>query len=67
MHTQDHSDPIVIRMEDPIIHTDNHPFCDDPTCPDKEDPELLAQVAQLVQDGLFTPDEATNYLLGKTL
>jgi len=54
-------------MEDPIIHTDDHPFCDDPACPDKEDPELLAQVTQLVQNGLFTPDEATNYVLGKTL
>lgn len=25
--------PIVIVMEDEIIHTDAHPVCDDPTCP----------------------------------
>jgi len=54
-------------MEDEIIHTVEHPFCSDPTCPDKEDPELLAQVAQLVEDGLLTEEEATNYVLGKTL
>lgn len=59
--------PIPIPMEDPIIHTVEHPFCSDPTCPDKDDPELLAQVAQLVEDGLLTPEEATNYVLGKTL
>ena len=59
--------PIRIPMEDPLIHTDDHPFCDDPKCPDKEDSELLAEVAQLVEDGLLTPDEATNYVLGKTL
>ena len=59
--------PIPVPMEDPIIHTLEHPFCGDPTCPDKEDPQLLAQVAQLVEDGLFTPGEATNYVLGKTL
>ncbi len=59
--------PIPIPMEDPIIHTLEYPFCDDPTCPDKEDPELRAQVAQLIKDGLFTPEEATNYVLGKTL
>jgi hypothetical protein len=35
--------------------------------PDKEDSELLAEVVQLVEDGLLTPDEATNYVMGKTL
>lgn len=59
--------PIVIPMEDPLIHAAENPFCDDPTCPDKEDPELQAEVAQLVEDGLLTPDEATNYVMGKTL
>ena len=54
-------------MEDPLVHTDEHPFCSDPTCPDKEEPQLLAEVAQLVQDGLLTPEEATNYVMGKTL
>jgi hypothetical protein len=59
--------PIPIPMENPIIHTDDHPFCDDVTCPDKDDPQLLAQVAQYIEDGLLTPDEAANYVMGKTL
>lgn len=59
--------PIRFSMEDPLIHTADHPFCADPTCPDKEDSELLAEVVQLVEDGLLTPDEATNYVMGKTL
>ena len=59
--------PIRIPMEDPLIRTADRPFCEDPTCPDKEDPESLAEVAQLVEDSLLTPDEATNYALGKTL
>ncbi len=59
--------PIVIPMEDPLLHMNEYPFCSDPTCPDKEDPELLAEVAQLVQDGLLTPDEATHYVRGEML
>ena len=59
--------PIVIPMEDPLIHTDDSPFCADCTCPDKEDPELLAAVSQLVEDGLLTPDEATRYVKGEML
>ena len=49
-------------------HTDEHPFCvANPTCPCHEDPELIAPIAQAVQDGLMTPEEATDYILGKTL
>jgi hypothetical protein len=25
--------PITIPMEDELVHTQEHPFCDDPTCP----------------------------------
>ncbi len=27
------TNPITIICEDPIIHTDLTPYCDDPTCP----------------------------------
>jgi hypothetical protein len=27
------SEPIIIPMEDDLIHTNEHPICDDPTCP----------------------------------
>ena len=25
--------PIVIPMEDDLVHTPEHPYCDDPLCP----------------------------------
>ena len=59
--------PIVI-MEDDLIHTTDHPFCStDPTCPCHEDPDLLAEVAEAVQQGLLTPQEATLFVAGKTV
>jgi hypothetical protein len=58
---------LVIPLEDNQLHTNEHPFCFDPNCPFKEDQELIAQVAQQVQDGLFTPQEATNFVSGKTV
>ncbi len=63
-----HDRPIVIPMEDEPRHTQQHPFCSsDPTCPCHEDPELLADVARAVEEGLLTPDEATCVVMGKTL
>jgi hypothetical protein len=31
------SEPILIPMEDDLVHTDERPFCGDPTCPCHED------------------------------
>ena len=59
--------PIVIPMEDPLVHTDDSPFCSDETCPCHESPELLAILAQQVEGGLLTPEEATNIATGKTI
>ncbi len=59
--------PIVIPMEDDILHTQSHPFCSDPTCPCKEDPELLSEVALAVENGLLTAEEATNLVKGKAV
>ena len=63
--------PILIPMEDLLVHTADIPICADPTCPDKNDDDLLAeaaqQVAPFVQDGLLTPDEATRLVQGRQL
>jgi len=67
MARQQERTPIVIPMEDDILHTQSHPFCSDPTCPCKEDPELLAGVALAVENGLLTAEEATNLVEGKAL
>ena len=58
--------PIPILMEDPIIHTAEHPFCSiDPSCPCHDDPELIAEVHLKVEQGLLTPDEAARFVQGK--
>ena len=59
--------PIPIPMEDDLVHTDDSPFCLDPTCPDREDEEAINAVAQQVEDGLLTPDEATRTVQGRQL
>jgi len=59
--------PIPILMVDDLIHTNDSPFCLDPTCPDKEDEDLIAEVSQHVEDGLFTPAEATRFVQGRQL
>ncbi len=65
MARQQEQTPIVIPMEDPILHTKSHPFCNDPTCPCHEDSELLSEVAQAVEQGFLTPDEAMRVVTGK--
>ena len=59
--------PLIVLMEDEIIHTNDHPFCGDPTCGCSEDPELIDEVHQAVEQGLITPEEATLLIQGKTL
>jgi hypothetical protein len=50
------------------LHTDEHPFCPtDPSCPCHEDNTLIAPIAQAVTDGLMTSNEATDYVMGKSL
>ena len=67
-HEMQQQDPIVIPMEDGIIHTKDSPFCSvDPACPCHEDSELLSDVARAVEQGLLTPDEATRVVMGKTV
>ena len=58
---------IVIPMEDDPLHTVATPFCDDETCGCHEDPLLIAAVAHFVDDGLLTPDEATDFVAGRLL
>ena len=48
-------------------HTPEKPFCYSPGCGCHEDPILLAQVNQFVEDGLMTKSEATNFVAGKRI
>ncbi len=60
--------PYIVLMEDPILHTDDQPFCFcDPDCPCHEDQAAIQTVNMWVQQGLMTQDEATSYILGRTV
>ncbi len=65
---QDHSRPLVVLMEDDLIHTTENPICSiDLTCGCHEDQDLWAEVTQDVKDGLLTCEEATRLILGQQL
>ena len=57
----------VIPMEDASLHTNDNPFCYDGICGCHEDPLFIEEVAHFVDDGLLTPDEATDFVAGKML
>jgi len=58
----------AIPVEDDILHTEQSPFCGiDPTCGCHEHPELLAAIADAVNDGLLTQHEASLVIAGKTI
>jgi hypothetical protein len=59
--------PIHIPKDDDSIYTDHYPSCSEITYPDIVDPALVAQVAQQIQDGLLTPDEAKRTVQGRQL
>ena len=58
----------VVLMEDEILHTPTRPFCFvDPQCPCHEDPELIHEVSDAINEGLLTADEATRFVRGEML
>lgn len=57
----------VIPSETEAIHTADHPFCPDETCLCHEDQEALTSVSEAVVNGLFTLDEATAFIQGRTV
>ncbi len=58
---------IFVLPEENPLHTQKVPFCSDNTCPCHEDQERIAEVNQQVQEGHLTPEEATRFVLGKTI
>jgi hypothetical protein len=62
-----HPIPIPLEDEHDLVHTDDSPFCLDPSCPDKEDKDAIDAVAQIVENGLMTPAEATRFVQGRQL
>lgn len=61
---QPQNTPIPIVCLDPIVHTPTHPFCADLTCPDKQDPELQAELWRRINAGEITPGQALTIYWG---
>ena len=60
--------PLVIRYDerDELVHTDEHPFCDDPACGCHDDVELIEEYYRQPQrSGLMTHAEAQRLFYGK--
>jgi len=59
--------PIEIPYEEEtdLVHSPDHPFCGDPTCPCSEDATLIGELSNRVTSGELTPDEATDIVRGK--
>ena len=59
---------VILEAEREMLHSQAYPFCStDPTCPCHEDPELIAEVAKQVDDGLLTKEEATRVVKGEQI
>ena len=48
-------------------HTDDHPFCDDPTCPCKENQDAIGELNGHYQEGLVSSADADRISRGHTL
>ena len=59
--------PAILVSEESPFHTPGNPFCYDKTCGCHENPVLIAAVADAVNQGLLTPEEATCLVAGKTI
>jgi hypothetical protein len=57
----------VIPVEDELEHMLLQPFYWNVSCDCHEDDEAIAAIYQAVQDGLLTPEEATDFVLGRLL
>jgi hypothetical protein len=56
---------LVVPVEEgDMLHTATNPFCSDECCPCHEDPELVADVNALYQEGLVTLEEAVRIVRG---
>jgi hypothetical protein len=62
----DNEEVYTVELVDAPQHTPGH-MCWDSTCPCHEDQEIIGQVNQHVQDGLLTPDNATDIVKGRNV
>lgn len=50
---------LIVWLEDPIIHDEQHPFCSDDSCPCHEDSDLMDEyIIKRLDSGLISNAEA---------
>ena len=52
---------------DSLLHSEENPFCYNPSCPCHEDITLIDPINQSVLNGELSPQEATDIVRGKKL
>lgn len=58
--------PIIDCGEDELIHTADHPFCPDPSCPCHADPALIREyLSDPLRGGLLTGEGAARTFNGR--
>jgi hypothetical protein len=58
---------IPVIPTDEFEHSPDKPFCSDPACDCHEDQDAIGLVAQYVDRGLMTPQEAADFVGGRTI
>jgi len=59
--------PIPYEGGEQLIHSTEHPFCADMSCPCHEDAEAVAQVQHWLSEGLLTAEDADRIYRGQSL
>jgi hypothetical protein len=65
MNQSQFTTPIPIVCLDPIIHTNDKPFCSSPNCPCHDDAEETAKLLARVVAGEITGGQALNIYWGQ--
>ncbi|WP_244422043.1 hypothetical protein [Ktedonobacter racemifer] len=58
---------LLVLPTDTPLHSIDNPYCYHSSCPCHQDRDGIIEAVQHVKDGLMTPDEAINFILGKHL
>jgi hypothetical protein len=66
MNEEEYTISLTVPVDE-LIHTEEHLFCDDLSCPCHEDQGAIQVVMGHVTDGLMTFKEADLYYSGRTL
>ncbi len=59
--------PIPYEDGDQLIHSQEHPFCDEMSCPCHKDAESLEQVQSWLTEGLISAEDAGRISRGHVL